>query len=1388
MKTAKRILALLFVLSCLMSFGVATAENTPYEIDATDITFSNEACSITKWIIDGAEVKEVKKQGGTGPDSDITYDVVLENGTPMDAELNIGVVQGEKGSPAVSAVQGNTLNVSKSYNSIWSNGHSITLSEGNISTQLYLYKLPNYLFTCTFNFSIAAPDTSNDPLAEDVTGIAVTTPPYKTEYLAGSRFDPAGMAVTATLKSGDTAPVAGYEISPGGALGKDIGEITISYAGFTATQAVTVQQGAEIERVTISNGQLFGDYKYLGYQQYAKKTDEYGAAVLYGEATGNFQIKVEESLEIYIGDEEQAVTDGVCDLSLPASVEGTTTVVQVRQKTSSRDYTFTCYSQVYGDMPAEITEYLCIASQYTNGNGLQLYGLNPISTLLGDCLDASTGGMAGSKENSPTSLGNFGGYIVYRYDEPIPDNPNNPYGIDFIVYSNSYGGTPGFAEPGNVLVSEDGDTWYTLAGAVHYNDNAVWDYSITYQNQNGRAVWADSRGGGGISYFYPEKEKYPLFAWADGLESEITLTGTLLLPDEGLSEYKNMMPPYPHFGYADVGIRTISNAASNPYTGLTLSGRESLTDRPDGFDLKWAVNENGQPVDVSGKQFHYVKIQTANNIDNGGIGEKSTEVNGMRLAASSASTVGITGAPAGITVDRKDVTVTGENLAVVNGVEVSGPFVVNVDAPAGANVYINGSRGTSATFAKIPNHEMLRIIVQEGEKEPWIGYLNLVEGEPDENDKYTVITFDPTGGTMADAKERTYMPEMPEADKVFPIPAWEDRKFLGWFDEDGKQYTGYTEDMPAALTLTAKWEYILKPGEPKTVDVTFRLIGAGLSNGVVDLGKPEAGYRGSEYITWIPTGQYTMNKGDTMYELFIRALADAGLASRGAEDNYVEAITAPGAHGGYELAEFTNGPRSGWMYTVGRTASAAAQKHPSRGLLQYDLQDGDVVIWHYVNDYAYEVADWDTLGGSEYPSQGNGTYWNRWLLASDVTPTEDNKPSGGTEGGVSAITPEVTLINGKASSNVSKDDIDAAIKAAEKYGTTNIKIDAKTTQSVTKSSVTLPSGSASDMAKAGMSVSVETSTGNFDIDNDALKAIAAKGGGSVELSAERLGTDDLSDANKELVGDHPVFDLSITVGNTKVTDFGDGAVTVSLPYTPADKENTDNLTVYYIDSDGNAVKMEGAHYDKDTGSIIFKTDHFSTFAVVYEAALWTNPFTDVTTDDWFYQAVEFVASKDLFGGMTDTTFGPNAAMTRAMLVTVLYRLEEEPDVTADNLFTDVADDEWYTDAVIWASENKIIGGYGGGLFGTNDSITREQMATILYNYASYKDYDVTASADFSAYTDADGISTWAESAMQWASAEELINGVTETTLEPNGSATRAQVATIFMRFVENLVG
>lgn len=179
-------------------------------------------------------------------------------------------------------------------------------------------------------------------------------------------------------------------------------------------------------------------------------------------------------------------------------------------------------------------------------------------------------------------------------------------------------------------------------------------------------------------------------------------------------------------------------------------------------------------------------------------------------------------------------------------------------------------------------------------------------------------------------------------------------------------------------------------------------------------------------------------------------------------------------------------------------------------------------------------------------------------------------------------------------------------------------------------------------------------------------------------------------------------------------------------------------------------------------------------------------FVDVNTGDWFYDAVKYVYERGLFKGMTDTEFRPGANMNRAMLVTVLYRLAGEPAVRGGSDFSDVASESYYSKAVLWARDNGIVTGVSETCFNPNGDITREQMAAILYRYAKYAGMDVSARADLSSYADAGQISDYAKEAMSWAVATGLISGRSASMLAPTGSATRAEVATILMRF-ENLL-
>ena len=180
-------------------------------------------------------------------------------------------------------------------------------------------------------------------------------------------------------------------------------------------------------------------------------------------------------------------------------------------------------------------------------------------------------------------------------------------------------------------------------------------------------------------------------------------------------------------------------------------------------------------------------------------------------------------------------------------------------------------------------------------------------------------------------------------------------------------------------------------------------------------------------------------------------------------------------------------------------------------------------------------------------------------------------------------------------------------------------------------------------------------------------------------------------------------------------------------------------------------------------------------------------FTDFAPDAWYHGPVDYVVGHGIMNGTSATTFEPATATTRAMIATILWRLDGAPVVNAVNPFDDVVNGAWYTDAIVWAAANGIVDGYGNGKFGPNDDITREQLATMFWRYAKYKGYDVSIGEETNiiAYEDFDQISKWAVPAMQWACGSGLIRGRTVSTLAPGEGANRAEVAAIIMRFMEN---
>lgn len=266
-------------------------------------------------------------------------------------------------------------------------------------------------------------------------------------------------------------------------------------------------------------------------------------------------------------------------------------------------------------------------------------------------------------------------------------------------------------------------------------------------------------------------------------------------------------------------------------------------------------------------------------------------------------------------------------------------------------------------------------------------------------------------------------------------------------------------------------------------------------------------------------------------------------------------------------------------------------------------------------------------------------------------------------------------------------------------------------------------------------------------------------------------------------------------GSVAVDKYATEGETVTITATPNAGYMLDTLSVT-----AGGKELEVIDNGDGTYSFTMPSSKVSITAAFAEDPDWVDPeqpeepgtttvadiFSDVVPGAWYTDAVQYAYDNGLMTGTSATTFEPNTTTTRGMIVSMLHRLEGSPAVGSAD-FSDVASGDWYADPVAWAASEGIVGGYGDGTFGPNDPITREQMASILYRYADYKGLDVSARASLDAYSDADSVSPWASDVMSWAVSEGIISGMTEDTLAPQGTATRAQVAAMFQRFLENVM-
>lgn len=1004
------------------------------------------------------------------------------------------------------------------------------------------------------------------------------------------------------------------------------------------------------------------------------------------------------------------------------------------------------------DAPERVESYLPAPGQFVNQEAYRF----PNRTL--------------SANTNMVTLGAYGGSIVYYFEEPVRNDPNHPYGIDFIVYGNVFvnsdgSSASGASEPAAVMVSGDGEVWYELAGSMYYDAQTRHQVSVTYTNPDptfsGAAdvPWTDSDGNSGAvkktsshtQAYYPNPalyQEYNTGAGANDSYTEESMTLTF-----GSLFHKKHSPVY---GYGDThaGASTLTNQAVNPY-----AKEHALIFNGDGMDLMWAVDENGDPVVLD--EVHYVLIYNPTLFDGGSIGECSPEISGITRAAPALSAVGKS---AGL----RALSINGKDLALTAGIDtyqldIEGAQTLSVTPVAeqsDANILVNDQWVASGSASPVMlAGEKLRVLVQDGNKEPSI-YTITLNGAPDPADNADIKEISVIPGELfaAEGADRTYALTVPNAVsgvRVRAVPL-----------SDGA--TVQVED--TALRLEEDW--LCGTIVPLTAGQTRQLrIIVTSANGVntkiyrLDLTRGSAGgaapivttvsfaLQGKSEAdggvqTWISKRSYSVPRGSTVKYLTDLVLIEQGIPFiTNSDGTYIASING--------LAEFDRGPYSGWMYKInGKIAG-------SDGYADRVLKAGDTVQWFYTDDYTKET---------EYE-----------------TGTSGSGSMGGAAAARAAVEPLATVSGGKATASVTDAQLADAVRAAKET-----KADAVVIKPVLGSGaasdfqITLSKNALEKSAEEGVRLQIQTAAGSVCFDPQAQVALAgAVSAGSLTFAIARVDPARLTDRQREMVGDGPVVDLTVLSGEIKLSDLGGGTAEISVPYARKPHETAEGLAVWYLAENGEITRIPCA-YHAETQAVRFSVGHFSRYAVGYQMPQddWINPFRDVKPSDWYYDAVRYVKKNGLMRGTDEQAFSPEACVTRAMLVTILYRCAGEPATAAEHSFADVANGQWYASAIAWASESGIVNGYGDSLFGPEDNVTREQFAVILYRFAQWKGIAGSAAADLTVFSDGEDVSDWAKTAMQWAVAAGLLQGRAPDRLAPDGTATRAEAAVLLMRFIE----
>jgi len=399
-----------------------------------------------------------------------------------------------------------------------------------------------------------------------------------------------------------------------------------------------------------------------------------------------------------------------------------------------------------------------------------------------------------------------------------------------------------------------------------------------------------------------------------------------------------------------------------------------------------------------------------------------------------------------------------------------------------------------------------------------------------------------------------------------------------------------------------------------------------------------------------------------------------------------------------------------------------------------------------------------------------------------ILPGDDSNSSGGSSGGGSSTTDKnttyITASQASSAINASAEKKDASLEFKSTVGDSSEDI----TFNLSKEAI--------DAFVNAKVKEVTLSKGGFKItlDLETLKALAAKNS-DITISAKKIDTSKLSDEAKAIIANRPVYDFTAKDANgNKITSFGKGTISISIPYTKAADEKTEDIAAYYVDEKGNVKKIENSTYDEKKGILAFDTNHFSIYGAGYVKTVDTTTsatpvFTDISKH-WAKSSIEYIVSLGLMNGTDKQLFSPDMNISRGMFVTVLARLSgaDLSSYTASS-FKDVKAGSYYAGAIEWAAKNGIAKGISETEFAPDADITREQMAVMMTNYAKAMGITLPKTVEKTVFADNGKISAYAANAVETMQTAGLISGKNNNLFDPQGTATRAEVCSLLERFI-----